>query len=98
MDISQAKTIKEQVKFLETHAHCLGIDVTMKNDCVDMKKYFIYDRFSYDRRAEIYVTDSYGFVVYYKKIEDNYEPVQIIKNNPSEIQLMVDCMGLHFGE
>lgn len=85
-------SIAEQAEFLKIHAHCLGyrISSTVK------EKYYIYDHLDYTNGK----VKSYGYVVYYekKKKYKDYLPVKIVKTTPHAVQLMVDAIGLHFGE
>lgn len=89
--------IKEQARFLEIRAHCIGIKFTSP---ITMEKYFIYDNFVCEKN----ITESYGFIVKYEKVRDFkvhkeiFVPRQILKASPEEVQLKVDCMGLCFGE
>lgn len=96
MESIQSLPVGEQVKFLETHAHCVGA----KCNTLIMDKYFIYDYFGYDRFTRDYKTTSYGFIVHYNydKRRRKYLPEQVIRSNPNEIQLIVDSIGLRFGE
>ena len=91
------ETIRSQVEFLETHAHCLCVNAVSANI---REKYFIYDHFIYEKN----ITISSGFIVTYEKFKDNinhreiYLPTQISKARPDEIQMRVDAMVLKFGE
>lgn len=89
MNYNSIPSTKERANYLKRHAHCLAIKI----DSPHMEKYFIYDTF--DKNFKI---ESYGFKVLYEEINGEYEAVQIIKYSPEEIQLMVDVMGLKFGE
>lgn len=94
MNTSKTTSINDQAQYLERHAHCLGVNIIAGG----MKKFFIYDHFYYNDNTKKYETKSSGFVVFYRKINKDYEPMQVIKYPPKEIQLMVDCIGLHYGE
>ena len=90
MDISPS--ITEQAEFLKIHAHCIGYRIS--STCKE--KYYIYDHLDYKTG----IIKSYGYVVYYEKKNKmkDYLPIRITKSSPRAVQLMVDAIGLHFGE
>lgn len=87
-------TIMEQAKYLETHAHCLAINIKEP----EAERYYILDSLVPDVVTNKLVTKSTGFRVLYKKIGRDFVAVQIINYTPDEIQLMVNSMGLCFGD
>lgn len=93
MDILQAPvpSIKERADYLEICAHCMGIKIISSTI---IEKYFIDDLFIPSKN----ITKSFGFIVRYEKVKDDYVAKQITKASPKEIQLIVDAMGLQFGE
>lgn len=91
MGIFQEPTISELADFLECQAHLMGINYISVSE---MEKYYIYDSFN-SRRGN---TDSYGFTVFYKLNKRQYIPVGIERRSPEEIQLIVDNIGLQFGD
>lgn len=87
-------TITEQAKYLEAHAHCLAISMNE----FEAEKYYILDSLVPDVVTNKLITKSAGFRVLYKKIGKDFVAVQIINYTPDEIQLMVNSMGLRFGD
>lgn len=94
MDILQIPSITEQAEFLKARAHCIGI----KTSDIDVDIYYIYDHFGYDRDSNDYKVRSYGYIVHYVRKNKRCLPVHITKSKPEDIQLIVDSMGLYFGE
>lgn len=92
MDVLRIPSISDQAEFLKIHAHCLGYKITDTKK----EKYYIYDHLDYNTG----VVNSYGFIVYYerKKKNKDYLPVRVAKSTPQAVQLIVDAIGLHFGE
>ena len=93
MFMLQIPTVAEQAEFLESCAHCLGIKMTSKDNST-LEKYFIYDHFVSNKG----ITESYGFIVSYEKYRKSYRPTNVKRSAPEEIQLIVDAIGLHYGE
>ena len=91
---TRLNSIAEQARYLETHAHCLAIKI----DDPNAEKYFILDTLTQDVVTNKLITKSTGFRVLYKKIGRDFIGVQIINYTPDEIQLMVNNMGLQFGD
>ena len=90
MDIFNSP-IKEKADYLEICAHCMGIRIISSNS---IEKYFIDDFFLPSENT----TRSYGFIVTYERVKEEFVPKQVTKVSPYEIQLRIDAMGLHFGE
>lgn len=86
--------MSEQVKYLETHAHCLAVDISGPN----IEKYFILDTLAPNKKTNELTITSAGFRVFYKDFGKECKPVQIIRYTPEEIQFMVNCIGLRFGD
>ena len=86
--------MSEQAEYLETHAHCLAIDISGGS----IEKYFILDTLTPDKETNELKMHSAGFRVFYKEFGKECKPVQIIRYTPDEIQFMVNCMGLRFGD
>ena len=91
---TRLNSIAEQARYLETHAHCLAIKINEPN----AEKYFILDTLTQDVVTNELVTKSNGFRVLYKKVGKDFVGVQIINYTPDDIQLMVNSMGLQFGD
>lgn len=86
--------MSEQANYLETHAHCLAVDISGPN----IEKYFILDTLVPNKETNELVINSTGFRVFYKDFGKECKPVQIIRYTPDEIQFMVNCIGLRFGD
>lgn len=91
---TRLNSIAEQARYLETHAHCLAISMNE----FEAEKYYILDSLVPDVVTNKLITKSTGFRVLYKKIGKDFVAVQIINYTPDDIQLMVNSMGLQFGD